>query len=320
MNRSDNAMSVDVLSQVAEAFRLRGSCSGVFALSAPWGYAMPKSDHAALLVVTRGRVYFQMDGAKERALELAPGDVAALPHGSSYSIRDAPRTPLRPLSELASYGAVEREQARGGQTEFIAICCELAGGRANPLLRVLPPLIHFSGSDGRVARWLEPTVRLLAMESGSSTPGRTTILNRLAEVAFVQMIRTWIDDLPEGGGGWLGALGDSHLSRALEAIHSDPGKRWSLASLASRANMSRSAFATRFKSLVGEAPIEYLTRWRMQRAANLLESSNAPLKEVVASSGYASEAAFRTMFKRWVGELPGSYVARVRGERPNRAV
>ena len=206
---------------------------------------------------------------------------------------------------------------RGGQTEFLAICCELAGGRANPLLRVLPPLIHCPGSDGRVARWLEPTVRLLAMESGSSTPGRTTILNRLAEVVFVQMIRTWIDDLPEGRGGWLGALGDSHLSRALEAIHSDPGKPWSLGSLASQANMSRSAFATRFKNLVGETPIEYLTRWRMQRAATLLESSDAPLKEVVASSGYASQAAFRTMFKRWVGESPSSYVARVRGEPPN---
>ena len=130
---------------------------------------------------------------------------------------------------------------------------------------------------------------------------------------------TWIDDLPEGRGGWLGALTDSQLSRALEAIHSDPGKPWSLESLASEASMSRSAFATRFKSLVGETPIDYLTRWRMQRAATLLESSNAPLKEVVASSGYASQAAFRAMFKRWVGESPGSYVVRVRGERPKGA-
>jgi len=280
---------------------------------------MPASDLAALLVVTRGRVYFEMDGAGGPALELAPGDVAALPHGHPYSIRDAPGTPLRPFGELVSCGAVEREQANGGQTEFIAICCELAGGRGNPLLRVLPPLIHCPGSDSRVARWLEPTVRLLAMESGSSTPGRTMILNRLAEVVFVQMIRTWIDDLPQGRGGWLGALGDSHLSRALEAIHSDPGKPWSLGSLASQANMSRSAFATRFKSLVGETPIEYLTRWRMQRAATLLESSDAPLKEVVASSGYASQAAFRTMFKRWVGESPSSYVARVRGAPENGA-
>src|SRR5207245_7889210 len=128
------------------------------------------------------------------------------------------------------------------------LCCELAGGRTNPVLRVLPRLIHCPGSDGAVARWLEPSVRLLAMESASSSPGRTTILNRLAEVVFIQLIRTWLDSLPASEGGWLRALTDPQLAPAIEAIHSDPGKPWSLVSLASRVNMSRSAFAMRFKT------------------------------------------------------------------------
>ena len=235
----------------------------------------------------------------------------ALPHGHPYSIRDAPRTPVRPANRLCPCGG-SRFQPRGGQTEFISICCELAGGHVNPVLRLLPPLIHCRGGDAGVARWLEPTVRLLAVESASTTPGRETILNRLAEVVFIQLIRTWIDSLPEGEGGWLRALTDPQLAGALEAIHSDPGAPWSLASLAARANMSRSAFAARFKSVVGDTALGYLTQWRMQRAAALLESSDIPLKEIVASSGYASEAAFRIAFRKWSGASPGSYRTRAR--------
>ena len=238
MSASQAPKAVDVLSQVAEAFRLRGSVSGVFDLSPPWGYAIPKRDHIGLLVVCRGRIYFELEGEKRRTLELAPGDVVALPHGHPYSIRDAPRTPLRPAHRLCSC-ASSNPQPRGGQTELISICCELAGGRNNPMLRLLPPLILCRGGDVRVARWLEATVRLLAIESASATPGRATILNRLAEVVFIQLIRTWIDSLPLGQGGWLRALTDPQLASALEAIHSAPGMGWNLASLASRASMSR---------------------------------------------------------------------------------
>jgi len=311
MKVSQAPKAVDVLSQVAEAFRLRGSVSGVFELSPPWGYAIPKRPHAGLLVVSRGRIHFELEGGKQRALELAPGDVVALPHGHPYSIRDAPRTPVRPANRLCACGG-SRAQPRAGQTEFISICCELAGGHANPVLRLLPPLIHCPGGDTSVARWLEPTVRLLAVESASTTPGRETILNRLAEVVFIQLIRTWIDGLPAGQGGWLRALTDPQLAGALASIHSDPGTAWSLASLAARANMSRSAFAARFRSVVGETPLGYLTQWRMQRAAALLESTEVPLKEIVASSGYASEAAFRTAFKKWSGASPGSYRTQAR--------
>jgi len=303
---------VDVLSQVAEVLRLRGSVSGVFALPSPWGYAMPKMNHAKLLVMTRGRMYFEMNVGKSRALELAPGDVIALPHGHAYAIRDDPRTPLGPPPDPGSCGQTRAEAPRGGQTEFVGLCCEFAGGRTNPILRVLPPFIHCPGSNGSVARWLEPTVRLIAAESTCSTPGRTTILDRLAEVVFIQLIRAWLESLPAEEGGWLRALTDRQLAGALEAIHSDPGSSWTVASLASRASMSRSAFAGRFKELVGETPLEYLTRWRMQRAVGLLESDDVPLKEIVASSGYTSEAAFRTVFKKWVGESPGSYRARAR--------
>lgn len=300
----------DVLSQVTEVLRLRGSVSGLFTLPSPWGYAMPRTGHAKLLVVTRGRVHFEMTVGTRRAVELSPGDVIALPHGHPYVIRDDPRTPVVPLPDpcpKAGFGA-----QRTGQTEFVGLMCELAGGQSNPLLRVLPPFIHAPGSDGKVARWLEPTVRLVAAESNGCTPGRTTVLDRLAEVAFIQIIRAWLEGLPDGEGGWLRALRDPQLAPAIEAIHGSAGAAWTVSTLATQAGMSRSAFAARFKTLVGETPLEYLTRWRMQRAAALLETDAAPLKEIVASSGYASEAAFRTVFKKWLGESPGSYRARAR--------
>src|SRR5258706_4867776 len=223
------ATDVDVLSQVAEVLRLRGSVSGVFALPSPWGYAMPKMNHAKLLVVTRGRVYFEMNVGKSRVLELAPRDVIALPHGHAYTIRDDPRTPLTPPPDLGSCGAPRAESPRGAQTEFVGLCCEFAGGRTNPILRVLPPFIHCPGSHGSVARWLEPTVRLIAAESTGSSPGRTTILDRLAEVAFIQLIRVWLESLPAGEGGWLRALTDHQLAGAIEANYSQARSALALA-------------------------------------------------------------------------------------------
>jgi len=297
----------DVLSQVAEAFRLRGSCGGVFGLTPPWGFAIPQSDHASLLVVTRGRAHFELAGVRRQTLELSPGDVVAMPHGHGCTVRDDPRTPIQDDAGARCERGARSWRPGESHTEMIGLCCELAGGRTNPFFRVLPPLIHCRGNDGRIARWLEPTVRMLATESESATPGRSTILNRLAEVAFIQLIRSWIEDQPEGEGGWLRALADPRIAGALEVIHSEPESAWTVASLADRARMSRSSFASRFKNLVGEAPLEYLTRWRMHRAADLLQAGNVAVKQVVASSGYASEAAFRTAFKKWVGVAPGSY-------------
>jgi hypothetical protein len=238
----------DALSQLATTFRLRGSLSGSFSHAAPFGLAMPKSEHAVLLVVTRGRVHFEIDGEPRQRLELSPGDVVALPHGHAYALRDDPGTPLRPMvqSECGT------SPAKGAQAEFLAMCCELAGGRANPLLRVLPPLIHCPGSEGHVARWLEPTVRLLASESAGTAPGRATILDRLAEVVFIQLIRAWLEGLPAGEGGWLRALRDPQLAAALEAITRSRAVRGPWSRWLRWAHMSRSAFAGRFKSLVGE--------------------------------------------------------------------
>ena len=298
----------DVLSQLLDAFRLRGSVSAQIAVRSPWGYSFPGNRDLGLVVVMRGRVLFEREGDEHGPHELAPGDVVAIPNGDPFTLRDAPGSPLVPIEESGACSGTS-VNTPGSQTEFIVLRCELSGGCSNPVRRALPPFVHCPGSDGRVARWLEPTVRLIALESAAPQTGRSTVLNRLTEVVFVHLLRAWLDSQSPRCGGLLRAVTDPQLADAFAAFHSEPGRAWTLEALADAAHMSRSAFAARFKLLVGETPLEYVTTWRVQQAKALLEEGGTPLKQIVASLGYASEAAFRAAFKKRVGETPGEYRA-----------
>jgi AraC-like DNA-binding protein len=301
----------DALSLVLDGFRLRGSMSAQVAARSPWGFSVPASSDLGLLVITRGRISFDMEGVENGHLELATGDVVAMPSGDAFAVRDRPDSPLVPITEALSCSE-PRLAMPGAQTEFIILRCVLSGGCTNPIRAGLPRLIHLSGSDAAAARWLEPTVRLLALESGAPPTGRSTVLDRLAEVILVHLIRAWLDGQSPECGGWLRALADPQLGRALAAFHAAPGRPWTIESLAAAAGMSRSAFAARFRALTGETPLEYLTGWRMHQAMTMIEAGEQPLKRIVASLGYASEAAVRTAFKRRVGKTPGGYRAAVR--------
>jgi AraC-like DNA-binding protein len=302
------APETDVLSQLTRAFRLEGALNGRFQLGSPWGFCVPATDHATLLLVTRGRVFFELNGDEPQTFDLGPGDVVALPHGHAHTLRDDPATPVQEIGGVHSCRTALTEPRRGGQTELILLVCRFVGSPGNSLFDALPPLIHFAGDSG-AAKGLEPALRLVALESASHEPGRATILDRLAEIVFVQVVRAWLEDETQCKGR-LKALTDPRITPALSAIHDRPGEAWTVESLAGVAGMSRSSFATRFKELLGETPLDYLTRWRMQRAAWLLDAGETPLKQVVALSGYASEAAFRTAFRKWIGVSPGSYRSR----------
>lgn len=295
----------DALSHVADAFRLKGTLSAVVGKSESWGYRAPGGDHVGLLAVTRGRLLFALEGGE--TIELAGGDVVAMTRGDAFTVRSADGVECVAFCDTMARTVLASHGGPHAATEFVAMRCDLAGGFSNPLRQALPPLIHAAGSDGRVARWLEPTVRLIAAESTSDSPGRTSVLNRLAEIVFVQLVRAWAEELPEGQGGWLRALNDPSLAAALEAIHARPGESWTVESLAAHAGLSRSAFAAKFRGTVGETPLEYLTRWRVLQAKELIADRAVPLKQVASSLGYASDAAFRTVFKRAVGVTPGEY-------------
>jgi AraC-like DNA-binding protein len=301
----------DALSLVLDGFRLRGSVSAQVAARSPWGFSVAAHSEFGLLVITRGRVSFDMAGVDDGQLELATGDVVAMPSGDAFTVRDRPDSPVVPITEAVPCSEM-RLAMPGAQTEFIILRCVLSGGCSNPLRAGLPRLIHLSGSDATATRWLEPTVRLLALEAAAPATGQTTVLDRLAEVILVHLIRAWLDGQSSECGGWLRALSDPQLGRALAAFHAAPGRAWTIESLAAEAVMSRSAFAARFKALTHETPLEYVTAWRMRRAMTMIETGEQPLKSIVASLGYASEAAFRTAFKRHAGQTPGAYRATVR--------
>jgi transcriptional regulator GlxA family with amidase domain len=168
-------------------------------------------------------------------------------------------------------------------------------------------VLHVKGDAGTTVRWLEASLPFVASEMASGEPGFETIVSRLADILVVQAVRAHLAQTGGGCKGWLKALIDPQIGRALSLIHEKPEDDWTVESLASKVGMSRSAFAARFAQLVEAPPLTYLTRWRMQKASRLLETSHAGVAEVAKRIGYDAEAAFSKAFKRWIGVAPGAY-------------
>jgi AraC-like DNA-binding protein len=154
--------------------------------------------------------------------------------------------------------------------------------------------------------WMQSTLRLIAAEAAALHPGGEAVITRLSDILVIQAIRAWIARDPAGQTGWLGALQDPRIGRAMSLVHRDPAGPWSVATLARASAMSRSAFAARFTELVGEPVMRYVTRWRMHVALDWLQQDDASVAELAARLGYDSEAAFSRAFKRTVGMSPGA--------------
>jgi AraC-like DNA-binding protein len=178
---------------------------------------------------------------------------------------------------------------------------------ASPLLAALPPVVRVSTGDSEAVRL---TMALLAAEVDQGEVGADLAVDRLVDLMLVHLLRVWLAQGPAQG-GWLAALADPHVGRALERLHADPGRRWTVAAMGREAGLSRAAFARRFGDLVGEPPLAYLTRWRMTVAARLLRETRLPLAAVADQVGYDSEFAFARAFKRHRHAAPGRYRAAV---------
>jgi AraC-like DNA-binding protein len=207
-----------------------------------------------------------------------------------------------PAGKFLSYGG------GGILTSVVHGCFEFEGRETNPLLGALPPLIHIKGEEGRSVPWLETTLQYLASEAMSNLPGSETVVSHLMEILFIQTVRAHISASGiSGKTGLIKAVLDPQIGRALAFIHNEPKESWTVELLASRAGMSRAGFAARFRDLVGEPPLQYLTRWRMHKAAQMLRSGDKSLAEIAGYVGYEANAAFSKAFKRWTGSAPGAY-------------
>ena len=305
-----DASTTDTLGDLLASLRMTTLVYGRIELGAPWGLRFPElSDAASLYLLVRGSAQLEADGADQPTV-LSAGDVALLPKGNGHTLRDGRGSPLHDLSVEGCRGAKGNSPlhlgGKGAQTTLVAGTFRYGSGRRFPLFETLPPIIHISASNPNASPWLSSTVQLLIAESAARSPGGTVVVSRLVDVLFVQALRTFIlgSGCTESG---LRALGDPQIGKALQLVHDRPTEAWTVEGLARAVGLSRSAFAARFSQLVGEPPLEYIARWRMTKAAELLRESDLPLGAVAERAGYHSEAAFSRAFKRHEGTAPATY-------------
>ncbi len=301
---------MDALSEVLKTVHLESAVCRRIELSAPWGWQMESYDGAVFFVITRGSCWLEADGL-EIPLPLAGGDLVVLPRGQRHALRDDPKSP----DVEGQDGLVAADEAlqafhlggSGRSTTLVYGRFHLEEPTVNPLLTALPPLILVRGEEGQAVEWLNTTMQFIAGEMAANRPGAQTVISHLSGIIFIQAVRAYIVNKESCGRCWLRALTDPQIGVALTSIHRHAEKPWTVAALASQVGMSRSAFATQFREIVGEPPLQYLTRWRMHKAGGLLRLGKKPLAEVATLVGYESEAAFSNAFKRWMNQSPGTY-------------
>lgn len=300
---------MDPLSSVLSLVRLEAYVSGGLDAGAPWAVGFGATDGVKFHAVVSGECWLVVDGTGDPIL-LRAGDCVLLTQGRPFHFAsDLSLPPIdgRTLVSPARDGGIAMLNG-GGDFLSLGGYFKLADDHATLLLDALPPVIHATGeADHAVVRWC---IERLREEMRCGRPGADLVAQQIAAMLFVQLIRTHLDGAPAGTTNWLVALGDRGLGAAIGAVHREPARRWTLAELASRAAMSRTVFATRFRDAVGLSPMDYVTRWRMTLAAERLASTGLTVSAVARLVGYDSEKSFGTAFRRIRGISPGAYARR----------
>jgi AraC-like DNA-binding protein/mannose-6-phosphate isomerase-like protein (cupin superfamily) len=302
----------DVVSDLLRAVRVRSSVYCRSHMGAPWGFGVEAHGNPSFHVVVRGRCWLTVDGEAE-ALPLRTGDLVVLPAGPRHWMRDAPGSPTPLLDDILatewSGNGRLRHGGDGARTELVCGGFALEGDAADPILRALPPVLHVRSTESRPAPWVAAGLELLREISASEAAGAEAVLARLADAMLTQALRLGLAELAAEHPERVSALRDPQIARAVQLVHREPEQRWTVERLASAVGYSRSAFASRFRELVGEAPMAYVARTRLVRAATLLERPDLTLAQVARHSGYANEFSFSRAFKRAFGVPPGLYRA-----------
>ena len=310
MTSFDPWAPADPVGEALHYLRMNGAFYCRSELSAPWGLTMmAMPGYLWFHVVTSGQVLLEAPGGEIASLR--PGDLGLVPHGEGHVLRSEPGVAAPGVLELEREEISERYEILrhgGGGAPTMLICGAVRFDHpaARNLVEILPPIIRVEASGSLQSDWMQSTLRLMAAEARELRPGGEAVITRLGDILVVQAIREWLETDPAARTGWLGALQDPQIGRAISLIHRDPARAWSVASLADELAMSRSAFAARFTELVGDPVMQYVTRWRMQIAVSSLTHDGATVGELAARLGYRSEAAFARAFKRVIGTPPGA--------------
>jgi AraC-like DNA-binding protein len=308
------APRADDLGALLERINVRSVVYCLSDLGSPWGFRVDASATAKFHLVLDGQATLTIDDPGATMAVLAAGELALLPHGSGHLMQDRAGSAVPPLDHLlAGRSAPEAERlAYGGDGPRTSLLCGgfgLGSGLPEALLSLLPPLLVLGSADaGPSGRWLEPAFMLLREQAARETPGATAVLAKIADVFLTEVVRRYLSGLdamsaavPPGAGG------DQEVATALDLLRSQPGAPWTLADLARKVDLSRTALAARFRALTGEPPMRHLARVRLGHAAGYLSATDMTVRQIAHLVGYENEASLSKAFRRAFGRAPGEY-------------
>ncbi len=315
---------MDPLSKLVDSLRVSGIALFRAEFTAPWGFDGPPSEVLRQVVmpgarggrmllfhvVRDGECQLWLDGQRRT---LAVGDVAVIARGDGHRMADSPGRATIPVSEVlpapdgSNLPPVISYGGGGATTRLLCGAFVLEGATFEPLASSLPPLIVASARDGAPARWLSAMFDGALDEAATGAAGSRSVLQRLTELFFVDVLRASLSQIEEERLGLLSALRDESVARAVGLLHESPARRWTVADLAKEVGLSRSSLAAKFKATIGDAPMQYLARWRLHLAADLLMREDLGVAATAARVGYDSEAAFTRAFRREFGQPPASW-------------
>lgn len=299
---------MDPLSDVLSLLRIRNYHSASLTLGGHWAFNFPERDGIKFTAVVKGSCWLHVEGEQQPKL-LEQGDCFLMTRGMPFTLYSDATQPIMDsdgyfqtlaADELSLRYGGDDVQLVGGRFDFTGIPTQL-------LLSILPSVVHVQGNEQQasILRW---ALERFTSELQQKRPGRSLMNEHLAHIMLVEVLRAHLAIVDTNGVGWFFGLADRNLNLALSAMHGDPARRWTVQELAQLATMSRSAFALRFKQVVGAAPMEYLTSWRMLLASDRLKNSADSVSTIAFSLGYESESAFSTAFKRVMSQSPRHYL------------
>ncbi len=277
-------------------------------LSAPWGMDIPAIKHSLMFhFVVSGCCIVEVEGQNT---PLQSGDFLMVPHGLGHRLFDQNSSECVPLFDLPLEPVSEHYETLnyGGQGDATLLLCGAVSFNhpiASRVLDIMPEFVRVDTRPENKKNTIAHLIRMLADESLVAGLGGEAVITRLADILVIYSLREWLESINDDRSAWLSALKDPSLGRAMSAIHQSPDKAWTVATLAMEAGMSRTSFAERFKGVVGESPLQYLTQWRMMLARTRLRSTRDTRLAIAMDLGYQSEAAFSRAYKKTMGVTPG---------------